>query len=360
MKKIHIIGAGLVGLSQAYELSRSGFDITLLDQGEIGQASSWAGGGILSPLYPWRYSPVVNKLAAWSQAHYPAIAQELLQETNIDPQWTKSGLLIMEDGFTTAQTWLKDWQVNYEFVDQQTLGQIEPNIALHAKQNLLMPEVAQIRNPRLVKAFAAYLQKQANVKILTQTQCQGFGLKDSNNIDSIKTNKGTMPVEQVIITSGAWTAEILQNLQVVPDIMPVKGQMLMYKAHPDVIKHIVLYEDFYVIPRRDGRILVGSTLEWAGFDTQPTEQARAVLQEKALKFLPKLADYEIERHWAGLRPGTKEGIPYICAHPEIKGLYINAGHFRNGVVMAPASARLMADLLLDRDPIVDPMPYTLY
>jgi len=139
----------------------------------------------------------------------------------------------------------------------------------------------------------------------------------------------------------------------------VKGQMLMYKASPDLLAHIILYQDRYVIPRRGGRILISSTIEFTGFDKSTSQQANEDLQQAATKLIPELAGYPIERHWAGLRPGTAEGIPYIYADKQVDGLFVNCGHYRNGVVLAPASTRLAADLILQRSPIVDIAPYAL-
>jgi glycine oxidase len=134
--------------------------------------------------------------------------------------------------------------------------------------------------------------------------------------------------------------------------------MILYRAEPNVVQRIVLSRDRYVIPRRDGRILVGSTTEEVGFDKSTTPAAMQELESEACRLIPALAGYEIEHHWAGLRPGSPNGIPYILQHPRIEGLFINTGHFRNGVVLGLASARLLADMLLGQQPILDPTPYS--
>jgi len=135
--------------------------------------------------------------------------------------------------------------------------------------------------------------------------------------------------------------------------------MLLFKAAPALVRRIVLSEQRYVIPRRDGRVLVGSTLEHVGFRKQATETARAELHAMALKLIPALADCPVEHHWAGLRPGSPQGVPYIYEHPTIRSLYVNCGHYRNGVVMGPAAARLLADQVLARPPILSIAPYSL-
>ncbi|MCX8018513.1 MAG: FAD-dependent oxidoreductase, partial [Rhodocyclaceae bacterium] len=154
-------------------------------------------------------------------------------------------------------------------------------------------------------------------------------------------------------------AKLLEQLGNPPDIRPVRGQMLLFHAKLDQIRRIVLYRGRYVIPRRDGRVLFGSTLEQAGFDKQTTAEAKESLYQDAVALFPVLRRAPIEDHWSGLRPGSPSGIPYIGAYPGIDGLYFNAGHFRNGLTLGPASARLMADLVLGRPPLLDPAPYAL-
>ena len=142
-------------------------------------------------------------------------------------------------------------------------------------------------------------------------------------------------------------------------MQPVRGQMLLFGAEPGIISRIVLDRGHYVIPRRDGNVLMGSTLEYTGFHKETTDEALAELSAIAVNRFPVLKDYPITRQWAGLRPGSPQGVPYIGPFPGIEGLYVNSGHFRNGVVLSPASARLLADLVLDRPPIVPPEPYGL-
>jgi glycine oxidase len=135
--------------------------------------------------------------------------------------------------------------------------------------------------------------------------------------------------------------------------------MLLFDAKPDLLNHIVLEGDHYLIPRRDGKILAGSSVEYTGFDKSVTEAMKTQLYDFATRLLPALKNFPVSKHWAGLRPGTEHGIPYITIHPEIENLSINAGHFRNGLTMAPASAQLLADLILKRPPQVNPAPYQL-
>ncbi len=165
------------------------------------------------------------------------------------------------------------------------------------------------------------------------------------------------PADHVVVAGGAWTARILGALGEPVPVEPVRGQMLLFRARPGLLKHILLYEGRYAIPRRDGRILMGSTMERVGFDKSTTRQALDELRKAAYSLLPALRESELERHWAGLRPGSPEGVPVIGVHPQVAGLYINSGHFRNGVVTGPASARLLTQIILGKQTLADAAPY---
>ncbi len=348
-----IIGAGIIGMLTARELAAAGQRVLILDKGEVGQESSWAGGGILSPLYPWRYDPAVSRLARWGHEHYPHICDELRQVSGIDPEWQQSGLLILGDEeFDAAREWAAAFDMQMVHWPASSVREAEPD--LHWDDAALwLPSVAQVRNPRLVKALHGYLEERG-VAIETGVEVQGFATRQGR-IQGVKTRQGTFEAPRVVLCSGAWSAGLLPQLPV----EPVKGQMLVFAAQPGLVDKIVLHEGRYLIPRRDGHILAGSTLEYTGFNKETTAEARETLLQTAYRLYPQLQDYPVERHWAGLRPGSPQGIPIIGEHPQIAGLFINTGHFRNGVIIGAASARLAADQILAREPILDDAAYAL-
>ena len=351
-----IVGGGIIGLLSARLLNEAGLKVLVIDRGEPGRESSWAGGGILSPLYPWRYPDAVTRLASWSQQHYPALIHSLQEETGIGPELEHSGMLILDpdEGF---RDWARKWAVEARLIaGRAALDALEPNLTAGYESGLLLPEVCQIRNPRLLRALLVSLKKRG-VEVRENTPVENF-LLASGRVTGVATPDGEIRAKQVLVAAGSWTGDLLAGFcGPAPEIRPVKGQMLLYRAEPGVLRHILMHEGRYLIPRRDGRILVGSTMEHTGFDKSVTPQVREELSVVATRLIPALADYPVERHWAGLRPGSPDGIPYIGACPGVEGLFVNAGHFRNGVVMGLASARLMADLMLNRGPIIDPKPY---
>jgi glycine oxidase len=353
-----VIGGGLLGMLTAYFLNREGLSVTLLEQGSVCRESSWAGGGILSPLVPWDYPDAVSELVQWSQRHYPALVAELREQSGIDAEWQQSGLLMIN---TFIESRIRDWQTRYPCrIEQVAPGQmreLEPGLVQVTKQGLLLPEVAQIRNPRLCQALAASLRAKG-VAIHEQVRVGSLRIA-ANAISGVVTGQGEFLSDRVVVAAGAWSAVVLGDLMPGLPVSPVRGQMIQYAASPGLLRHIVLAKGRYLIPRRDGLILAGSTLEYTGFEKQTTQEARDSLAGFASQLLPALNDCEIVNHWAGLRPGKTDGIPIVGEHLEIKGLYLNTGHFRNGVILAPASAQLLLDIMMGRASFTEPDAYRL-
>lgn len=352
-----VLGGGAVGMLSAMALADRGQHVSLLDAQGVGGESSWAGGGIVSPLYPWRYSAAVTALAHWSQDFYPQLSERLRVQTGIDAEVYTTGLYWLDlDDEPEAIAWAAREKRTLRQADVAEVYRNVPAVGTGFARAIHMPDVANVRNPRLVKALRATLQQMPNVTLHEYCAVSGF-IREGGRITGVHTAQGDMRADQVVLAAGAWSGELMKTLGIELPVVPVKGQMILYKCAEDFLPAMVLARGRYAIPRRDGHILIGSTLEHAGFDKTPTEDALVSLQASAVDLLPALADAERVGHWAGLRPGSPEGIPYIGPVPGHDGLWLNCGHYRNGLVLAPASCQLLADLMLGREPIVDPAPY---
>ncbi len=343
----------------ARELAVAGMHVVLLERQALAKESSWAGGGILSPLQPWRVPAPVTALCQWSQAAYPRLAEELRERTGIDPEWRQSGLLFCDcDDPAGAAQWAQAYASRLERLSATDVERIEPQVRAVIDNPVLLPDIGQVRNPRLLRALREDLARRG-VELLEHHPVDGIKVEQGRVVGVVCRQK-TLSAESYVIAAGAWSGLLAHNSGW-PDlpIVPVKGEMLIFDAPPGLLGHIVLSRGRYLIPRKDGKILAGSTVENAQFNKSTTEAAREVLRDFACGLLPALGRCPIEKHWAGLRPGSPEGIPTIGAHPDIANLYFNSGHFRNGFVMAPASAHLLADHILRRPPFVAPEPYSL-
>lgn len=325
---IIIIGAGIAGLSSAYELAEKGASVTVLDRGRAGMEASWAGGGILFPLLPWDYPEEVTALAMRGAALYPDWTHELLSSSGIDPEYVRCGMKVLEGGrsMENAAHWCAAHDVRFE---RGPGGE------------WFFPDVAQVRNPRLIRALRASLESRG-VRIVENCEVRSLA-REGRRIVRLGTSDGNIwAAQDFVVCAGAWSKMLLEPDLPGPDIFPVKGQMLLFEA-ANMLDTILLKDDLYLVPRKDGHILAGSTLEHVGFDKSVT--AARMLHEKAAEILPGLAAENPVRQWAGLRPGSPGNVPTIARHPDINNLYLNSGHFRYGVTMAPASAKRLAQIV---------------
>lgn len=346
-----VLGAGINGLLSALNLARQGLTVRVLDQGDIARESTWAGAGILSPLLPWDYGEAVNALCERGRALWPKLAQWLLQESGIDPEYQACGMLAL-GGFDLDLA--KDWcqRHGWAWGPASARGEIPLPSSLSA---LWLPQVAQARNPRLAQALLA-VSLQRGIQVSAKLGVTDF-LVGNGRIQAARTPAGDIRADRYVVAGGAWSAKLLGELALGLDIRPVRGQILLFQAKPGLLPHIVYREGRYLVPRRDGHILAGSTLEEVGFDKSCTEAARASLMAFALETFPPLGGAQVVRQWSGLRPGSPGNLPTISRHPSLENLFVNGGHFRYGVTMAPASAELLTELMLDGPTTLDARPY---
>lgn len=357
MQSCIVVGGGVMGGLTALDLLEQGVSVTLVERQAFGRESSWAGGGIVSPLYPWRYPAAISALANWSQGFYPQLAAELSAATGLDPEVSTTGLLWLDHAETEqALAWAKAQQQPLNTLSAAAIYQQVPQLAPGFTQALWQADLANVRNPRLLAALKARLQQFAGFTLHEQAAVSGLQ-QTAGRVTGVQLANGTLTADAVVLAAGAWSGDLLAPLGWVLPVQPVKGQMLLYKAEPGWLPSMVLYQGRYAIPRRDGHVLLGSTLEYAGYDKTTTAEARSSLQASAAELLPGLADMQPVMQWAGLRPGSPDGVPVIGEVEGLAGLWLNTGHFRNGLVLAPAACRLLTDLMLQRPPIIDPEPY---
>lgn len=358
--KIIVVGGGVLGLMTARLLAKEHVQVVLVERQDLGQEASWAGGGIVSPLYPWRYSPPVTALANKAQAAYPQLVRELFDETGIDAELNVCGLLMVNtDDTRDALLWGQQEQKKLTLTSASGLKMLVSWLPDRFHEGIWMPDVGNIRNPRLLQALAQSLRSSANVAIKENDpvikmreragRCCGVTLASGEELDA----------DHVVVCSGAWSGELLAAEGVDVKIKPIQGQMLLYRLAPKTVPCMVMYQGRYLIPRKDGHVLCGSTLEDVGFNKQTSIEAKASLMQSAAEIYPVLAGLEPIAHWAGLRPGSPNGIPYIGELANKPGLWVNAGQYRNGLVLAPASAQLLVEQLLGKTPELDPKPYAV-
>ncbi|SCY67262.1 glycine oxidase [Nitrosospira sp. Nl5] len=360
-----VIGGGVAGLTTARELLRLGARVTVLERTCGVRGASWAGAGILSPLLPWHYAEPVTQLTQLSNSLFPGLIEALRRETGINPEYRASGMLVLPgssgegDGEQdvrnrAAEAWCARHASRMTRVRSH---EIVPVLA-RDETALWLPEVCQVRNPRLLQALAKAIELSGGT-IIEDAEVTRWKV-ERGRVQSITTSRGDKySAANYVVTAGAWSRQLLGEYALKFDIWPVRGQILLFKAQPNLLSAIVLQErdNFYLVPRQDGHILAGSTLEETGFDRSTTAGARKALLAKACTLIPALAEETLAAHWAGLRPGSHDNIPVIDSHPVVTNLYLNSGHFRYGVTMAPASAHLLSNMILKKPQPLDVAPY---
>lgn len=355
--KIAIIGAGVVGLLTALEFLDQGEEVIIFDQQNAGQGASWAGGGILSPMYPWRYPTAVNALAQYGKIMYQQLNQRCFSTTGIDFEINPTGMLIFDEsdfdiGLNYAHETMQTMQAS-ELLQHHQLKQLVPQLNDKFKQALYFPHIANVRNPRLLQSLIHYLTQQKQVTFYTHTAIHDFKITH-HHIHHLIAQDGTCyHADAVILCTGAWSAQWQKICPKPLDIQPIHGQMVLFKTPENWLSTLCMNRVMYLIPRQDGHIVCGSSMLNKGFDTRLEADISQNILDASFEMIPELAQFPIVKQWAGLRPASPDGIPKIAKLPDLDNVWANFGHFRNGLVMAPASARLLRQQFYGQNTLVD-------
>jgi glycine oxidase len=345
-----ILGGGVIGLTTAYFLAREGIKVEVVDQGDFGREASWAGAGIIPPGNPERTRNPVDLLRAYSVTQFPRLSAELREATGIDNGYVRSGGIewLPEDEDAIVQSWCAEG-IRFELIESARLQELEPALAPSRSAAYFSPEMAQVRNPRHLRALLSWCENR--VALRPRCAVQAFVEKEKR-ILAVETAAGRIAAGQFLLTTGAWTDSVLASIGCRLDIHPVRGQIALLNTGRPVLARILLVGKRYLVPRYDGRVLVGSTEEDVGFDKRTTASAIAELLTFAQSLVPGLANAQVEQCWAGLRPGSRDGLPSLGPIPGYDNLYVAAGHFRSGIQLSPVTGLVMKELILGQTPTV--------
>lgn len=356
MSDVAVIGAGLIGCGVAYELAKRGAEVAVYDRADPGRAASWAGAGMLAPYSEEIVEPAFSALCEASLRVYPEFVAELRERTGVDAKLTCAGTLHVALDAAGAAA-LEERAAAFRghggeatVLDRRAALAVEPMLGHDIRGAVRVANEAHVDNRRLSRALAAACAE-AGVRFATAGE---VALEcDARRVRGIRTALGFVAVPTVVNAAGAWAG----TLEGVPagaqlPVRPIAGEMLALAVPRGFARGLVWSGGTYLVPREDGRLLVGATVLDRGFDERVTARGVQRLLDVALRIAPALGEFAVVESWAGLRPGSHDGLPYLGA-TALDGYFVATGHYRNGILLAPITARAVAALVAGEKPPVD-------
>ena len=363
-----IVGAGISGLSLAYELASAGQKVCVLDRNAAGRGASWAAAGILPAVCRTENEhDDFERLRTHSWKMYPEWTQRILGDSSIDPEYQATGGLHIATSRgemislqVAASQWQSDGLRVQAVQSSEEAANYEPVLQSSWEQGNIIggyfvPDECLVRPPLLLRALIEANRKmgvaiEEGVEVHEWVRAAD---NDRGRITSLKTSAGEFTADQFCIAGGAWSSQIGQELGLRFEIEPWRGQMVLFKSQPGLIRSVINEGPNYLASRKDGHILAGSTVEEVGFDDSNTDEAINQLVQFAESLIPELKPSAVKKTWAGLRPGSGDGVPLIGRMNAYENLFVSTGHFRSGVFLAPATAQCLSQLMLGETPELD-------
>ena len=357
--EVIIIGGGIIGCAIAYNLAKRDVKPLLIDKASsVGTEASWAGAGILTS-HASTHEPY-PMLCRASLALYPMLAEELRTETQIDIEFIRSGTLsiFFNQAEAAGLIGLADRRVKRGFTAEiltaEEAWQLEPALTKSIDGAVLFPEDAQVRNPKMVTALAKGASK-LGARFLLGNPVTNF-VKEDARVIGVVVNGETLYADTFVIAAGCWAGALIEQIGVPIHVEPVKGQIVLVETMPPIFQHIVDGLGIYIVPRADGRTLIGATVEYVGYDKTATVDGAKQMIDAGVAISPQLANATFVKTWTGLRPYAKKG-PILGYLPGYENVALATGHFKNGILLAPITGQLIAELLTTGEPSLSLQPF---
>lgn len=349
-----IVGAGVVGCAVAYHLAQKGTRrVVVLDRGDIGGEASGAAAGMLAPQCEAASPGPFLDFCLAARQYYEHLAPMLKDLSTVDIEYLNWGILYLldEEGDEAADgryRWQEERGLAVERLTPEEVGTLEPGLTKEVAGALFFPGDHHVNNTELLRALAR-AARALGAHILEGTPVTGF-VYEGDRVAGVRTPQGIYTSAHVVLCAGAWSGQLGALLGRRIPVEPARGQILYAELAEPPLRHPVWGKDGYVVPRLNGGLIVGSTVEYAGFEKTVTLDGIHRLSDLALALLPGLARQPFTRAWAGFRPHAKDGFPIIGPLQDLGGLYIATGHFRNGILLGPLTGRLVAEMILGEPP----------
>jgi len=361
-KRVLIIGGGVIGCSIAWRVARENNAVTLLERGRLGREASWASAGMIAPQAEAQAPGPFFQLCLRARETFEATLEMLKADSNIDPEYDREGILYLalneqeRDELQQRAQWLASAGGTIDELSVSAARQLEPAISPNAIYVLRMPLERRIENRRLTLAYASAAVAKGAVLL------EGVSVKrvrvNAGRATGVTTNDGRdFEADVIVNAAGAWSGQIEGPGESLGSY-PVRGQIICFDGRPGQLHWSVFSLGGYLVPRRDGRILAGSTMEEAGFDKSVTLAGVAKITRAALEMAPALSELPLRESWAGLRPATRDFMPVLGPSPSVPNLFYAVGHFRSGILLSAITGEILSDLIQVRTPSIDLAPFS--
>ena len=357
--KVLIIGAGIIGNAVAWRLARAGVETTIVERGRAGQEASWAAAGMIAPQAEAEGAGPFLRFCVEGKRAFEAILPELIEESGIDPEYDRgSGVLYLalnqtdRAELTARARWQRDAGLRVEEISGDEARAITPAISSQAIYALYFPHENRVENRQLTQAF------------LNAALRSGAKLVEDSGVDRVETRAGKfsglrlldgalLEGDAAVNAAGSWASLIRGTEADNVQLYPVRGQIVCFQARPNLVGPAIFSLRGYTVPRRDGRVLAGSTREMARYSKDVTLEGMESIVHAARDMLPALSALRFREAWAGLRPATADFLPVLGPSPSVPGLYYATGHFRSGILLAAITGRVIAAMVTGSEPETD-------
>ncbi|MRG86154.1 glycine oxidase ThiO [Salinibacillus xinjiangensis] len=358
-----VIGGGVNGGSVAYQLAKRGKKVLVLEKDRIASKASGAAAGMIAAQAELQDDDPLFQLARKSRKRFASLAEELKDLSGVDIELINKGMykVALTDQEVHEYKQIIDIQKrageHAEWVTGDEVRKQEANVSDDILGAMYIEHDGHVSAPQLSQAFiksAAVL----GVTIQEFVEVQSI-LFEGEQVVGVATNEGEYKAENIIVTAGAWSSSFLRQTELDLPVYPVKGECFSVRTHQPLLKSTIFSHGCYLVPKKGGRIIVGATVKPHTYNQQVSVEGVAGLLEKAKHLLPSIGEAEWDQTWAGIRPQTADGLPYLGEHPTYNGLFVATGHFRNGILLSPITGEIMADLIERKEPAIDVHPFRL-
>jgi len=356
-----IIGGGVIGCAIAYDLAGRNLRALLVEKGQPGREASAAAAGILAVASGRSKRGPMYQLKRASQELYPALVRELEERTGIDLEYQTIGVLELirtdadEKKYQHLAELRREQGYPVTWLSADEVKQIEPALTTDVRAAVHFSSDHHLHNAKLAEAWAA-AAAQRGVMMWTDATVNEARITEGK-VAAVRIGYDWIEAGAVVIAAGSWSREVGERFGLNIPVEPAKGQMIAVRSTQ--LRHVIAWDDHYLVPRKNGEVIIGSTVEFVGHNTDVTLEVAQLLIQRSEVLVPGLSKAPLSRFWAGLRPYSPSRRPILCRAPGLENLIIATGHHRNGIVLAPITGRLIGELITGNQPSIDLEPFGL-